>query len=112
MPRLCILVIHHCVKERYEAFKSCVTYQDVLCRFEYAEQVVERFEKQVQFAYYNENKSFFIVGIALYQFSDPHQPSPFFASVNFSRRAVIHSYLSEVRKQDSAITATHSKQII
>ena len=72
-----ILGNHHCVNTRREEFKHCGYFQDVLCFHDYAEQVVASFAHQIQSEYYGGNRTVYIEGIVLENFSDSSQPLTF-----------------------------------
>ena len=48
IPHVRILGTNHCVKMQRTAFKLRELFQDVLCRHDYAERVVENFGNQIQ----------------------------------------------------------------
>ena len=69
LPHVRILGTNHCGKMRRTAFKQSELFQDVLCRHDYAEKVVERFANKIQPEYYGGNISVSIESIALENFS-------------------------------------------
>ena len=48
IPPVQILGINHCGESRRTAFKLCKSFQDLLCRRDYAERVVAIFANQIQ----------------------------------------------------------------
>ena len=48
LPHMRILGTNHCGELQHTAFKRTELFQDVLCRRDYAERVVERFYHQTQ----------------------------------------------------------------
>ena len=111
-PHAIILGTHHCGKEPRKEFKIRVELHNVLCRSDYSERVVSSFYHQNQSKYYDENMYLSIVGIALEDFSDSQQPSPFLASDQVSRHKVFNYFLLYDRKQDASTTYAYSKRII
>ena len=69
IPHVQILGKNHCGDSRWTAFKRRESFQDVLCRRDYAERVVASFDHQIQSEYYSGNISVSIEGIALENFS-------------------------------------------
>ena len=69
LPHVRILGTNHCGKLRRTAFKRRELFQDVLCRRDYAERVVESFANKTQSEYYGGNRYVSIEGIALEHFS-------------------------------------------
>ena len=55
--------MNHCGDSRRTAFKRYKSFQDVLCRCDYAERVVASFAHQIQSEYYGGNRSVSIEGI-------------------------------------------------
>ena len=47
-PHVGILVKNHCGEMRHTAFKQRESFQDVLCRCDYADRLVSRFANQIQ----------------------------------------------------------------
>ena len=64
---------HHCGNKGQEAFKRHEYYQDVLCRWNYAEHLLAIFVHQIQSKYYGGNRYVSIKGIVLEKFSDTYQ---------------------------------------
>ena len=73
LPHVRILVMHHCGNFCREAFKRRSDLQDVLCRRDYAECVVAIFAHQIQYEYYDGNRSVSIEGIDLEKLSATYQ---------------------------------------
>ena len=48
LPHVRILGTNHCGEIRHTAFKQRESFQDVLCRCDYDERVVARFDSQIQ----------------------------------------------------------------
>ena len=69
LPHVRILGTNHCGEMRRTAFKQSELFQDVLCRRDYAERLVARFDNQIQPEYYGGNRYVSIEGIALEHFS-------------------------------------------
>ena len=69
LTHVLILGTNYCVEMRRTAFKHHELFQDVLCRRDYDERVVESFSHQIQSEYYGGNRSVSIEGISLEQFS-------------------------------------------
>ena len=69
LPHVRILGTNHCGATRHTAFKRRKLSQDVLCRRDYAERVVARFDNKTQPEYYGGNTSMPIEGIASEHFS-------------------------------------------
>ena len=65
MPHVHIFGTHHCEKERREEFKRHGNLHGVLCRRDYAEQVVSIFSHKIKSEYYGGNRSVSIEGIFL-----------------------------------------------
>ena len=65
LPHVRVLVTHNCGKILRDAFKRCAKFQDVLCRWDYAERVVAIFTNQIQSEYYGRNIYIYIEGIKL-----------------------------------------------
>ena len=112
MPHVCILGTNHCGELRRTAFKRRELFQDLLCRSDYSERVVETFANQIQSEYYGGNKSVSIEGIALEHFSAAPQVDINSSTLSRPRHAVFHSFLSDDSKQDSATTTAHIKRLI
>ena len=60
---------NHCGDSRQTAFKRCESFQDVLCRRDYAERLVASFSHQIKSEYYCGNISVYIEVISLEHFS-------------------------------------------
>ena len=69
LPHVRILRTNHCGELRQTAFKRRELIQDVLCRRDYAERIVESFANKIKSEYYGGNISVSIEGIALEHFS-------------------------------------------
>ena len=69
IPHVQILGMNHCSNSRKTAFKRRKSFQDVLCRRDYAEMAVASFAHQIQSEYYGGNRSVSIEGITLEHFS-------------------------------------------
>ena len=67
--------MHHCGKERREAFKNTRKQYDILCRCDYVERILSSFAHQIQSEYYGRNRSVYIEGISLDHFSASNQSS-------------------------------------
>ena len=57
LPHTCILGTNHCGEMRRTAFKRRKLFQDVLCRRDYSERLVARFDHQILSEYYGGNIS-------------------------------------------------------
>ena len=97
---------------RCTAFKRHELFQYVLCRRDYAERVVASFANQIQYEYYDGNRSMSIEGIALEHFSAAPQADINSSTLSRPQHAVFHSFLSDNSKQDAATTTAHSKRLI
>ena len=74
LPHVRILGTNHCGETRRTDFKRRDLFQDILCRRDYDERLVESFSNQIQSEYYGVNISMSIAGIALGHFSAvPHK---------------------------------------
>ena len=69
LPHVRILGTHHCGNTIREVFKNCLSFQYVLCYFNYVERVVAIFGRLIQYKYYGGNSSVSIEGIPLEHFS-------------------------------------------
>ena len=69
LTHVSIFGTNHCGGMRRTAFKRRELFQDVLCRRDYFERVVENFAHQIKSEYYGENRSVSIEGIELERFS-------------------------------------------
>ena len=69
IPHVQILGTNHCGKSRQIASKRRVSFQDVLCRCDYAERFVASFSNQIKSEYYGGNRSMYIEVIVLEHFS-------------------------------------------
>ena len=65
IPHVQILGMNHCGDSRQTEFKHCESFQDVLCRRDYAQRSVASFYHQIQLTYYGGNRSMYIEGIVL-----------------------------------------------
>ena len=52
LPHVHTLGTNHCGEMRRTSFKRCELFQDVLCRRDYSERVVENFAHQIKSEYY------------------------------------------------------------
>ena len=68
IPHVQILGTNHCGEYRRTAFKRRESFQDVLCRSDYAERVVASFSNQIQSEHYGGNISVSIEGITFEHF--------------------------------------------
>ena len=112
MPHVRILGTNHCGELQRTAFKRRESFQDVLCRRDYAEGVVASFANQIQSEYYGGNISVSIEGTALEHYSAAPQADINSSTLSRPRHAVFNSFLSDDRKQDAATTTAHSKRLI
>ena len=103
---------NHCGELRRTAFKRREIFQDLLCRRDYAERVVSSFANQIQPEYFGGNRSVYIEGIALKDFSAAPHTDINSSTLSRPWHAVFHSFLSDGSKQDAATTTAHSKQLI
>ena len=69
IPHIQILGKNHCGDSRQTAFKRRKSFQNVLCRRDYAERVVASFAHQIQSTYYGGNRYVSIEVIALENFN-------------------------------------------
>ena len=65
LPHVRILGTNHCVEMWRTAFKWRELFQDVLCRCDYYERVVDSFDNQIKSEYYGGNIYVYIEGVAL-----------------------------------------------
>ena len=107
-----ILGTNQCGEMRRTAFKRRALFQDVLCRRDYADRVVENFANQIQSEYYGGNISVSIDGIKLEIFSAVPQTDINSSTPSRQRHAVFHSFKSDNSKQDAANTTAHIKRLI
>ena len=107
-----IVGTNHCGELRRTDFKLRELFQDVLFCRDYEERVVASFSNQIQSEYYGGNRSVYIEGIALENFSAAPQVDINSSSLPCPRHAVFHSFLSDDSKQDAATTTAHSKRLI
>ena len=112
MPHVRILGTNHCGELLRTAFKLCESFQDVLCRRDYAERLVAIFANQIQSEYYGGNRSVSIEGIVLVHFSAPLQTDINSPTLSRPCHAVFHSFLSNDSKQNAATNTAHSKLLI
>ena len=112
LPPVGILGLNHCGEMRRTAFKRRELFQDVLCRRDYSDRVVVIFSNQIQSEYYGGNRSVYIAGIVLENFSAV--PKNYINSTTPSRQrhALFHSFLSHCIKQDAATATAHRKRLI
>ena len=97
---------------RQTAFKRRESFQDVLCRRDYAERLVDSFPHQIQSQYYGINISVSIEGIALENFIELPQTEINSSTKACPRHSVFQSFLSDDSKQDAATTTAHIKHLI
>ena len=90
LPRVSVIGIHQCGKERCDVFKCRRNLHDVLWKRDYAEQVVFIFSHQIQSLYYGNNRYVSIEKNSLYHFSTSHHSSPLLASDYVLCHAVFH----------------------
>ena len=107
-----ILGTNHCGDSLRTAFKRCKSFQDVLCRREYAERVVGSFDNQIQSEYYGGNRSVSIECIVLEHFSALPQTDINSSTKPCPRHAVFHSFLSDDSKQYADTTTSHNNRLI
>ena len=107
-----ILGLNHCGDSRQTLFKRCKSFQDVLCRCDYAERVVASFSHQIQLEYCGGNRYVSIEVISLERFSALLQIEMNASTKPCPRHAVFHSFFSDDRKQDAATTISHSERLI
>ena len=69
LPHVRILGTNHCGEMLRTTFKRRESFQDVLCRRDYAERVVARFSNQIKSEYYGGNRYVSMEDIALEHFS-------------------------------------------
>ena len=112
IPRVQILGTNHYGDSRRNSFKRCKSFQDVLCRRDYAERVVASFSHQIQSEYYGGNIFVSIEVIALEIFSALPQTEINSSTKSYTRHAVLHSFLSDDSKQDASTTTLHIKHFI
>ena len=55
LPHVRMIGTHQCIKKHRETSKRRSDFQDVLCRFDYAERVVSIFAHQIKYEYYGGN---------------------------------------------------------
>ena len=101
LPHVRILGTNHCGEIRRTAFKRCESFQDVLCRCDYFERLVERFTNQIQSEYYGGNISVSIEGISLEHFSALQKADIKASTISRQIHALFHSFLSGDSKQDA-----------
>ena len=92
LPHVRILGTNHCGEMRRTAFKRRELFQDILCRRDYAERVVESFDNQIQSEYYGVNISVSIEGTALEHFSVLPQADINSSTLSRPWHAVFHSF--------------------
>ena len=90
LPHVCILGTNHCGEMQRTALKRCEIFQDVLCRCDCAERVVDSFSNQIQSEYYGGNRSVSIKSIALEHFSAAPQEDINSTTPSRPRHAVFH----------------------
>ena len=112
IPPVCIIGTNHRGKMRHTAFKRHELFQDVLCRRDYSDRVVAKFSNKTQSEYYGVNRYVSIEGILLEHFSAVPQADITSSTLSRQRHVVFNSFLSDNRKQDSATTNAHSRQLI
>ena len=107
-----ILGTNYCGAMKGTSFKRHELFQDVLCRRDYTDMEVAIFSHQIQSEYYGGNRSVSIEGISLENFISFTKGRYQLNLQTRQSHALFHSYLSDDRKQDSAITTAHSKLLI
>ena len=112
LPHVRILGTNHCGEMRRTAFKRCESFQDVLCRRDYAYRVVASFANQIQSEYYVGNRSVSIEGISLEHFSAAPKVDTKSSKISCQSHAVFYSFLSDDRKKDAATTISRRKRLI
>ena len=70
LPHVRILGTNNCGEMRRTAFKLSELFQYFIWRRDYAERVVARFANKIQSEYYSGNRSVYIEGISLENFSE------------------------------------------
>ena len=98
LPHVRILGTNHCGELRRTDFKRSELFQDVLCCRDYTERVVSSFANQIQPEYFGGNRSVYIEGIALKDFSAAPQSDINSSSLPCPRHAVFQSFLSDDSK--------------
>ena len=93
IPHVQILSTNHCGDLRRNAFKRHKSFQDVLCRSDYAERLVVSFTHQIKSEYYGGNRSVSIEGISLENFNALPQTEINSPPKTCPRHAVFHSFL-------------------
>ena len=99
IPHVQILGTNHCGEYCRTAFKLRESFQDVLCRRDYAERVVASFPHKIKSEYYGGNISVSIEGIALEHFNALPQTEIKTSTKSCPRHAVFHYFLLRYRKQ-------------
>ena len=112
LPHVFILGTNHCGEMQHTAFKRSESFQDVLCRCDYADRLVARFDNPIQSEYYGRNRSVSIEDIVLEHFSTAPKVYIKSSTISCQRHAVFHYYLSDDIKQDAANTTAHIKRLI
>ena len=110
LPHVRILGTNHCDEMRRTAFKRCESFQDFLCRRDYAERVVASFANKTQSD--GGNRSVSILGIALEHLSALPKEHINSSTISSHRHALFHYFLSDNSKQDTATNTSHRKRLI
>ena len=97
---------------RQTAFKRRESFQYMLCHRDCAERIVAIFAHQMKSEYYSGNRSVYIEGIVLENFSALPQTKINSSTKACPRHAVFHYFLSYDRKQYASTTNAHSKRFI
>ena len=112
LPHVHILGKSHCSKLRRTAFKRCKLFQYVLFRRDYFERLVASFSHQIQSECYSGNKSVYIEGTALENFSALTKADINLTTSSRQCHAVFQFFISDDSKQDSATTTSHIKRLM
>ena len=112
LPHVRILGTNRCFEIRCTALKSCQLFLDVICCSDYAERLVASFYHKIQSEYYCVNRSMYIEGFALENFSA--LPKADINSTTKSRQhhAVFHYFLSYDSKQDATTNTAEINSFI
>ena len=93
-----ILGTNYCGEMHQTDFKCCELFQDLICRCDYAERVVEKLVHQIQSENYVGNRSVSIEGIALEHFSALPQTDINSTPPSHQQHEEFHSFLSDDSK--------------
>ena len=112
IPHLQIIGTNQCGDSRRTEFKRRKSFQDVVCRHDYAERVVDICPHKLRPECYGVNISVSIEGIVLEHFSElPHtEINP--STKSCQLHAVFHYFLSDDIKKYASTTTSHSKHLI